>query len=136
MFFYSDFALVGVWKREVDEWLPAVSKKAMKSMNGKMKERSIFRTSICTLTHLANTINPAVRGWTNYYGKFYTTKLKSFTHNVNVKIASWARRKYKNLRSSEMKVIRWLYGICQTSPTFFAHWTIGANLAGKFLGFT
>lgn len=108
-------------------WLPAVSKKAMKSMNEKMKEMRVFRTSSCTLTHLAATINPVVRGWINYYGKFYRAKLKSFMHNLNVKIASWARRKYKNLRSSEMKAIRWLHGISQISPTLFAHWTIGAK---------
>src|SRR5690606_40945607 len=54
-------------------------------------------------------------------------KLKNFMHNLNVKIASWARRKYKNLRSGEMKAIRWLHGISQTSPTIFAHWTMGAK---------
>lgn len=108
-------------------WLPAVSKKAMKSMNEKMKGLGVFRTSSCTLTHLAATINPVLRGWINYYGKFYRAKLKNFMHNLNVKIASWARRKYKNLRSSEMKAIRWLHGISQISPSLFAHWTIGAK---------
>jgi RNA-directed DNA polymerase len=104
-------------------------------MNEKMKEWSIFRTSSCTLTHLANTINPVIKGWINYYGKFYNTKLKSFMHNVNVKIASWARRKYKNLRSSEMKAIRWLHGISQINPTLFAHWTIGVkpSINGKII---
>jgi RNA-directed DNA polymerase len=108
-------------------WLPAVSKKAMKTMNEKMKGWSIFRTSSCTLTYLANTINPLIRGWINYYGKFYNAKLRNFMHGLNVKIASWARRKYKNLRSSERKAMRWLHGISRTSPTLFAHWTIGAK---------
>src|SRR5699024_9654125 len=49
-------------------WLPAVSRKAMKSMNDKMKQWSILRTSGCTLEQLAETINPVLNGWINYYG--------------------------------------------------------------------
>lgn len=113
------------------EWftncLPAVSKKAMKRMNESMRRLGIFRASDITLTALADTINPLLRGWISYYGKFYKSKLRNFMHHLNVKIASWARRKYKNLRSSEMKAIRWLHGISQLSPTLFAHWTIGAT---------
>lgn len=117
-------SLRGVW---FTNWLPAVIKKAMKSMNEQMKGWGIFRTSSSTLTDLATKINPVIRGWINYYGKFYRTKFKSFMHTLNVKIASWARRKYKKLRSSEMKAIRWLHGISQVSPTLFAHWAIGAK---------
>jgi hypothetical protein len=108
-------------------WLPAVSKKAMKTMNERMKDWGILRTSGCTLTDLARKINPVIKGRINYYGKFYRAKLRNFMHILNVKIASWARRKYKNLRSSEMKAIRWLHGISQTSPNLFAHWTLGAK---------
>jgi RNA-directed DNA polymerase len=74
------------------------------------------------LKYQAEHINPILRGWISYYGKFYKTTLREFMHNVNVKIASWARRKYKNLRPSEMKAISWLYGISQNSPNLFAHW--------------
>ncbi len=64
-------------KAWLTSWLPAVSRKAMKSMNEKMKELRVFRTSSCTLTHLAATINPVLRGWINYYGKFYRANLKT-----------------------------------------------------------
>jgi RNA-directed DNA polymerase len=110
------------------EWftncLPAVSRSSMKQMNKSLKQMSVFRNSGATITYLAESINPILRGWINYYGKFYKTTLKKFMHNVNVKVASWARRKYKNLRSSEMKAINWLYGISQNSPNLFAHWQL------------
>ena len=105
-------------------WLPAVSKKLM---NQRMKGWGVLRTSTLTLTQVAHAINPVIRGWINYYGKFYNAKYRNFMHILNVKLASWARRKYKNLRSSEMKAIRWLHGISRTSPNLFAHWTMGSR---------
>jgi RNA-directed DNA polymerase len=105
-------------------WLPAVSTKAMKSMNEKMHEWAVLERTDSTIQEIAKRINPVLRGWINYYGKFYKTKLKHFMHIVNVKLASWARRKYKNLRVSEMKAIRWLHGISVRRPGLFAHWSL------------
>lgn len=108
------------------EWftnfLPAVSTKAKCSMNEKMKKWDVFKKTTNTLQEIATAINPVLRGWINYYGKFYKTKLKKFMHILNVKLASWARRKYKNLRVSEMKAIRWLHQISVRRPKLFAHW--------------
>ncbi|HEX9511873.1 MAG TPA: group II intron reverse transcriptase/maturase [Puia sp.] len=105
-------------------WLPAVSRKAMKSMNEKMHDWSVLQKTGTTIQEVAAKINPVLRGWINYYGKFYKTKLTNFMQIVNVKLASWARRKYKNLRSSEMKAIRWLHGISVRRPALFAHWSL------------
>lgn len=116
-----------VRKEWFTSWLPAVSKKAMKSMNGKMRSWSILRVSSCTLTDIAKAINPIVKGWINYYGKFYKSKLKDFMHTLNVKLAKWARRKYKSLRVSDNKAMNWLYKVSQESPNLLAHWTIGSR---------
>lgn len=117
-------SLRGVW---FTNWLPAVSNKAMKSMNEKMKGWQILRTSGCTLAEVIKAINPVIQGWISYYGQFYKSKLISFMHIINVKLAGWARRKYKRLRPSEMKAIRWLHGISLREPTLFAHWKVGAT---------
>ncbi len=110
------------------EWftncLPAVSSKSMKTMNEKMREWEALKKTTNTIQEIARTINPVLAGWINYYGKFYKTKLKEFMHTVNVKLASWARRKYKNLRASEMKAIRWLHRISVRQPGLFAHWSL------------
>ncbi|MEH6679907.1 MAG: group II intron reverse transcriptase/maturase [Sediminicola sp.] len=113
----------GVW---FTNWLPAVSKKAIKGMNEKMGSWSILRVASCTLTDIAKAINPIVRGWINYYGKFYESKLKDSMHTLNVKLAKWARRKYKSLRVSDNKAMNWLHKVSQESPSLLAHWTIGA----------
>lgn len=105
-------------------WLPAVSTKAMKSMNEKMREWEVLQKTGNTIQEIAAKINPVLRGWINYYGKFYKTKLRNFMHIVNVKLATWARRKYKNLRATELKAIRWLHGISVRRPGLFAHWSL------------
>ena len=110
-------------KETFTNWLPAVSSKAMKSMNEKMHGWSVLQMTGTTIQDIALKINPVLRGWINYYGKFYKTKLKDFMHIVNVKLANWARRKYKRLRTSEMKGIRWLYGISVRRPGLFVHWS-------------
>lgn len=110
-------------KETFTNWLPAVSNKAMKSMNEKMHGWLVLQMTGATIQDIALKINPVLRGWINYYGKFYKTKLKDFMHLVNVKLANWARRKYKRLRTSEMKGIRWLHGISVRSPGLFAHWS-------------
>jgi len=113
----------GIRKETFTNWLPAVSNKAMKSMNEKMHGWSVLEMTGATIQDIALKINPVLRGWINYYGKFYKTKLKTFMHIVNVKLANWARRKYKRLRTSEMKGIRWLHGISVRRPGLFAHWS-------------
>jgi hypothetical protein len=105
-------------------WLPAVSHRSMRSMNEKMRKWDVLKKRDNTLQEIGVAIKPVLRGWINYYGKFYKTKLKSFMHIVNVKLASWARRKYKNLRASEMKAIRWLHGVTVRQPNLFAHWAL------------
>ena len=105
-------------------WLPAVSVKSMRSMNEKMRKWEVLKKSDNTIQEIAAVINPVLRGWINYYGKFYKTNLKKFMHIINVKLASWARRKYKNLRASEMKAIRWLHGVTVREPNLFAHWAL------------
>lgn len=105
-------------------WLPAVSGKAMRSMNEKMGEWAVLRNTTITLQEVAAGINPVLTGWINYYSKFYKAKLVNYMHIVNVKLARWARRKYKNLRASEMKAIRWLHGVSLREPNLFAHWAL------------
>jgi RNA-directed DNA polymerase len=105
-------------------WLPAVSIRSMRSMNDKMQKWEALRRTTTTLQEVAAAINPVLSGWINYYSKFYKAKLVNYMHIVNVKLASWARRKYKKLRASEMKAIRWLHRISVRQPNLFAHWAL------------
>lgn len=112
-------------KETFTNWLPAVSQKSMRSMRDKMKEWKTLKTGFCEIEDVAREINLVVQGWFKYYGRFYQTKLKSFMHAVNLKIAKWARSKYKKVRPSVLKAARWLKGLSLRSPNLFTHWTYG-----------
>ncbi len=70
---------------------------------------------------LAAWINPIVRGWMTYYGKFYRSGLYIVLRRINTYLVRWARRKFKWLRSFK-KVKQWWNGLLHCQPRLFAHW--------------
>ncbi|HAG1883343.1 TPA: hypothetical protein G8O64_004969, partial [Salmonella enterica] len=56
-------------------FLPAVSPKAARTMRGRIRSRKIHRWTQLTIKELANSFNPVLQGWINYYGKFCKSKL-------------------------------------------------------------
>jgi RNA-directed DNA polymerase len=103
-------------------WLPAVSKKAMCSMNEKMRAWEVWDDKRISLQDIAVRINPVVRGWIGYYSKFYKTKMKEFMRTLDVKLVNWARRKYKRLRISFWRAESWLSSIKEQRANLFEHW--------------
>jgi hypothetical protein len=51
-----------------------------------------------SLADLARPVNLIVRGWINYYGRFYPTKLLRSLDRINEYLMRSAMRKYKRLR--------------------------------------
>ena len=111
-------------KESFTNCLPAVSNKSKKSMRDKMRKWETLKLSGSQLEEVAKEINPVVRGWINYYGKFYTSKLKTFMREVNLRIVKWARSKYLKIRPSIIKALMWLKGVSERKPHLFAHWKL------------
>ena len=78
-----------------------------------------------TLEDLARLINPAVRGWMNYYGHFYRSKCVQVLRYVNVALARWARRKFKRFRRRERASMHWLGRVARRDPNLFVLWQLG-----------
>jgi RNA-directed DNA polymerase len=115
--------------------LPAVSNKSLSSMREKMKKWETMKLAGSSIEEVATEINPVVRGWINYYGKFYTSKLKTFMREVNLRIVKWARSKYLKIRPSVKKGLIWLKGVSLRKPNLFAHWKLlGATPMVKIIG--
>lgn len=101
---------------------PAISRKALKHMNQSIRDLNIWRHSTLTLRDLADLLNPMVRGWIEYYGKFYPEPLKRFLIRIDLKLGRWARNKYKRLRGHKRQSWEWLKRCRRTYPTLFVHW--------------
>jgi group II intron reverse transcriptase/maturase len=102
-------------------FLPAVSKDALKRMNGEVRSWRIHLRSGTELEDIASWVNPIVRGWMAYYGRFYRTALNGLLQRINTYLVRWAKRKYKRLRTFK-KVRRWWDGLTARQPRLFAHW--------------
>jgi RNA-directed DNA polymerase len=102
-------------------FLPAVSKDALKRMSEEVHAWRIHLRSGTELADIAAWINPVVRGWMTYYGRFYRTALNGLLQRINSYLVRWAKRKYKRLRSFK-KVRKWREGLTARQPRLFAHW--------------
>ncbi len=103
---------------------PAMSDKARKAVSATMRGWHLNRRSGSDLSDLARAINPQVRGWINYYGRFYRSKLHSLAKRIDEHIVRWARQKYKRLRESPQRAWAWLNAVRQRHRTLFAHWQL------------
>jgi RNA-directed DNA polymerase len=78
-----------------------------------------------TLEDLSQMFNPIIRGWINYYSRFYKSGLYTVLGNLNLALVRWAQRKYKKLRVHERRASQWLGRIARREPKLFAHWQMG-----------
>jgi RNA-directed DNA polymerase len=108
-------------------FLPAVSEDAAKAIRRRVKRWRLHLWSGQTLAELAQEINPTVRGWINYYGRFYRTKLIGTLKRINAYLMRWAMRKYKRMRARPGRANRFLAAIAKREPALFAHWGWGAQ---------
>jgi RNA-directed DNA polymerase len=66
-----------------------------------------------------------VRGWINYYGRYFPSELNPILTRINVYLNRWAQRKYKRLRGSMGRAWRFLANVAAREPELFAHWSLG-----------
>ena len=114
------------WGRHFVSFLPAMSTQAAKAVRRTIRQWRMASTrNNQTLEDLARLINPAVRGWMNYYGRFYRSKCVQALRYVNVALARWARRKFKRFRRRERASMHWLGRVARRDRNLFVLWQLG-----------
>jgi len=101
---------------------PAVSKTALKSMRAATRERRFQRRTELELKDIAKMINPVLRGWIEYYGRYTPSALCPVFRHFNLKLVMWAKRKYKRFGGSKTQAAIFLEKIAERQPQLFAHW--------------
>lgn len=104
---------------------PAVSNKACKAMRQTIRQWRMHLKPDIELVDLSRMFNPVVRGWINYYGRFYKSELYPVLRHMNQALIQWAKRKYKKLSRHQRRAERWLGRIAKREPQLFAHWQMG-----------
>jgi RNA-directed DNA polymerase len=104
---------------------PAISDKARKAIGHTIRRWRLHLYNSKTLSELAAFVNPILRGWINYYGRFYRSRLVPVLKRVNDYLARWATRKYKRLRGHNRRAYRFIKAVAQRQPGLFAHWRLG-----------
>ena len=103
---------------------PAVSNKALKAIRQTVRRWSLHERSDKSLDDLARMFNAHIRGWINYYGRFYPSALYPTLRHIDVILARWACRKFKALYRHRTRAIHWLERIARRQTRLFAHWSL------------
>ena len=104
---------------------PAVSNSAKKSIRHEMRGWKVHLRSDKSLEDISRMFNPVLRGWINYYGKYYKSELYCVFRHFNRTLTRWAMRKYKKLRGHNRRAEYRLGRIAIKQPGLFYHWQIG-----------
>jgi len=88
-----------------------------------LRDLSIHNWVSEDIQSLAEALAPKIRGWLNYYGRFRMSEMQWVFRLLNIRIAKWARKKYK-LRTYA-KSYGWLKRMMKWYPNTFVHWTYG-----------
>jgi group II intron reverse transcriptase/maturase len=109
-------------------FLPAMSANAAKAVRATIRSWRMASTrNNQRLEDLALLVNPSVRGWMNYYGRFYRSKCVQVVRHLNEALAAWARRKFKRFRRRERASMHWLGRIAQRDAKLFVLWQLGVK---------
>jgi RNA-directed DNA polymerase len=109
---------------------PAVSPSALNTMRTKIRDLNIRRRTQVSLAAIAEEINPLLRGWIGYYGRYAPTALGPMLRYVNLTLMAWAMRKYKRLRTRRTRTARFLQRLVRVHASLFVHWQLG--MSGSF----
>ena len=103
---------------------PAVSDKALKAIRREVRRWQLQKRSDKSLDDIARMFNSVIRGWINYYGRYYKSALYPVLRHIDGKLVWWACRKYKSLRRHQKLARHWLDRFARRQSSLFAHWSL------------
>lgn len=112
------------WGKFFVNFCPAVSDSAKKAMRQKMRSWKVHLRSDKTLEDISHMFDPILRGWLNYYGKYYKSEVYCIFRHFNRILTRWATRKYKRLRHHNHQAEYWLGRIARKETRLFCHWKL------------
>jgi hypothetical protein len=112
-------------------FLPAVSPKALKRMRERIRSWRLGDHALLTMEEITHFINPILRGWWQYYGRFYPTAMFKLFKYLDERLGYYLRRKYRDLWGHKGCSLRKLNQIARQHPGWLVHWQkFGRSMVG------
>lgn len=110
-------------------FLPGIGRNRLKELRRELKRQPVLRAMYSSIDNIAKALNPIIRGWFNYYGRFYPSALKALSCYINERLMIWLKEKYRRSRrgGTKARAYRFLKQIHGSRPHLFAHWKKGLS---------
>lgn len=109
---------------------PAASSRACKTMRQETRRRNFRNRSDLSLEDISRLYNPVLRGWLEYYGRFFPSAMYPVFRHFNKTLVAWVRRKYRRFQRHKTRASLFVEKISKRQPRLFVHWERG--IAGAF----
>ena len=104
---------------------PAMSKSSSKRLLEEVESMKELSSRHITLEAMARELNPPIRGWLHYYGKYKRYRMRRVLYILDKKVAHWLRKRYKRRKRSFNKGYTMLRRIYREKSHLFYHWQVG-----------
>lgn len=112
------------WGKYFVNFSPGVSNRATKAIREEIRCWQLRCRVDRWIDDLARMFNPMIRGWINYYGRYYKSALYPTLRHLDRHLAGWAMAKYKRLRRHRRRAEHWIHKVALRDLTLFAHWPL------------
>ena len=102
----------------------------MKAMRQAIRELNFRHQTQLSLDEIARQLNPLLRGWIEYYGRYAPSALYPLLRYVNQALLAWVMRKFKRFRDRKIRASIFLQELAKEEADLFMHWRIG--MTGTF----
>lgn len=101
-------------------YAPDISSGNYKKLTDAIRSTVMWRNTTMKIEDIAQLLNPRIRGWINYFGKFNSRRLRSLFIRLELRLLRWLMKKLK--LSGIRKAVKRLKTIKTTNPRLFVHW--------------
>lgn len=119
------------WGKLFVNFSPAVSPAATKAIRQTIRSWQLGCRVDKDLDDLARMFNATIRGWINYYSRYYKSGLYPTLRYLDGRLVRWAMAKYKRKRGHRRRTEQWLRRVARRQPDLFAHWRLLHATAGR-----
>lgn len=111
-------------------FLPAISQQAAKRIRRVIRDWRFASTRFhVPLDRIAELVNPFVRGWANYYGRFYPSAMAPLWRYLERTLVRWVGGKYRRFKRRTRAAYQYLGQLARRRPHLFVHWQFGMHQA-------